>query len=286
MHPHPARVCFNRVIARTAGAVFFAFALIAPVLVQAEVLTITGSGNPEVVLKALAAAFSSRQTEHSVVVPPSVGSAGALRDVLAGTTVLSRMGRALRPDELAKGLTYIPLGRDPVAFAAGSDIKLSGLTQAQILDTFAGRVTNWRELGAKPAPIRVIGREQADASRQAINRAIKPFESMVYPESAKIVNLDPQMLDLLDRFPSSIGFLNRSALSAAKTKLNLLAIDGVAPSQANVGSGQYGMWVELGLIHRSGKLSPGATAFIDFIRSSEGLRVLRASGVLAAAATP
>ncbi len=246
-------------------------------------LVIPGSGNPEMVVQALADAFGRQQTQHRVVVPPSTGTAGALRDIEAGTAVLGRVGRLLKSDELARGLTYIPLGRDPVTFVAGAGVTVKGLTTAQAIDAYTGKITNWREVGGKPGPIRAIGRESTDASRQAINRSIKPFETIAFGNHVKVVHLDPQMIELLDRFPGSLGFLNRSALAACKTKVVYLALDGVESTPQNVGVGRYPLWVELGLIHKPGNLSPAARAFLEFVRSPAGIRILREHGVLAAA---
>jgi phosphate transport system substrate-binding protein len=253
-------------------------------LAQADMLVIPGSGNPEFVLKALADAFNSQQTQHRVSVPPSTGAAGALRDVEAGTTVLGRIGRPLKPDESARGLSYVPLGRDPVAFVAGANVQVKGLSTTQVLDAYTGKLSNWSEVGGKAGPIRAIGREMSDASRQAISRVIKTFETVTFGSGIKLVHLDPQMIEMLDRFPTSLGFLNRSALAACKTKVNLLALDGVEPSPQNVGVGRYPLWLEFGLIHKTGKLSPAAKSFIDFTRSSEGIRILRENGVLASSA--
>lgn len=251
----------------------------------AEEVIIPGSGNPEYVLQALADVFGRAQTQHRVVIPPSTGTAGALRDVEGGKAVLGRVGRPLKSDEMARGLSYIALGRDPVAFVGGAGVSLAGLTSGQVMDLYTGRVTNWKELGGKPGPVRAIGRESSDASRQAINRGIKPFESITFGDGVKLVNLDPQMVDLLDRYPTSLGFLNRSALAACKTKIVYLNLDGMEPSPPNVGAGRYKLAVELGLIHKTGPLSPGAAAFMAFVRSSAGLGILRQHGVLSAAGT-
>ncbi len=273
-----------RYLFRHAKAVVLLLASLASSMALAEDLVIPGSGNPEVVLKALAEVFNRQQTLHRVSIPPSTGAAGALRDVEAGNAVLGRIGRPLKAEESARGLSYVALGRDPVAFVAGAGVRVKGLTTAQVLDVFGGKVSNWSELGGKPAPIRAIGREISDASRQAISRSIKPFESIVFGAGVKLVHLDPQVIELLDRYPTSIGFLNRSGLAACSTKVNLLSLDGSEPSPQNVGVGRYPLWIEFGLIHKTGKLSPAAQSFIQFIRSSEGIRILRENGVLAASA--
>ena len=252
-------------------------------LAHAESLVIPGSGNPEHVLKVLADAFNRVQSEHRVSVPPSNGTAGAIRDVLADSASLGRVGRPLKPDELARGLVFVPIGRDPVSFVAGAGVTVRNLSTAQVLQAFSGQIDNWRELGGKPAPIRAIGREITDASRQAISRAIPAFEKLAFGDNAKLVHLDPQMIELLDRFPSSLGFLNRSALAACQTPVVMLSLDGVPSTPQNVGVGRYPLWLELGLVHKPGGLGPAARAFIAFVRSSEGVRLLREQGVLASA---
>lgn len=253
---------------------------------MAETLVISGSGNPEFVLGVLARAFNATQTEHQVIIPPSTGTAGGLSDVESGKTALGRIGRPLKSDELARGLVYVPLGRDPVTFVGGAAVTVKGLTQTQAVDIYSGKITNWQALGGKAMPIRPIGREATDTSRQSISRLIKPFESIVYGENVKVVHLDPQQIELLDRFPGALGFLNRSALAASKTKLVHLALDGVEPTPLNVGAGRYPLWVEFGLIHKSGSPRGAARAFIEFAQSPVGIGLLREQGVLAAAARP
>lgn len=248
----------------------------------AEELVVPGSGNNEYVLAQLAKAFNSQQTQHRVSVPPSTGTAGAVRDVEAGTASLGRVGRPLNPAERTKGLTYIALGRDPVLFVAGAAVTARSITPAQALDAFTGKVSDWRELGGKPGPIRAIGRETTDASRQAITRIIRPFEAITFADSVKVVHLDPQMIELLDRFPTSLGFLNQSALEACKTKVVRLALDGVDPTPENVENGRYPMWLEFGVIYKPDALTPAAKAFLEFVQSPAGSRIFREHGVLPA----
>lgn len=248
----------------------------------AEELIVPGSGNPEYVLTQLAKAFNQQQSQHTVTVPPSTGTAGALRDVEAGTARLGRVGRPLKEDERKKGIAYVALGRDPVMFVAGAGVTARSITPAQAVDVYSGKLTDWRELGGNPGPIRPIGREPTDASRQAITRSIKPFENIVYGENVKVVHLDPDLIALLDRFPTSLGVLNKSALGACTSKVVHLALDGVEPTAENLEKGLYPAWLELGLIYKPDALTPAGKAFLDFVRSPAGERILRERGVLPA----
>ncbi len=250
----------------------------------AEDLEIPGSGNPEYVLSQLAKAFNDRQGQHRVTVPVSTGTAGALRDVAADTASLGRVGRPLKDDERSKGFQYLAIGRDPVVFAAGAGVTAHGISQEQALAAYGGKITDWRELGGKSGPIRAIGREVTDASRQAVGRIIKPFANMAFASNVKVVSLDPHLIELLDRFPTSLGFINKSALAACKTKIVTLALDGVMPTPKNVEQGRYPLWLEFGLIYKSDRLTPAGKAFIEFIQSPAGTRILREHGVLPSAA--
>lgn len=249
---------------------------------KAEDLVIPGSGNPEYVLGQLAAAFNAQQTRHRVTVPPSSGTAGALRDVESGATALGRVGRALKDEERARGLVYLPLGRDPVTFVTGAAGTVRNITSAQAEGVFRGTVTDWSALGGKPGPIRAIGRETTDAARQAIGRHIKSFDSLVFGDEVKLVHLDPQAIELLDRYATSLGFLNRSGLAAAKTRLVMLALDGVEPTPQNLEAGKYPLWLEFGLVHKSGSLGGAAQAFVEFVRGPAGQQLLRTHGILPA----
>jgi len=260
--------------------------LLALSLVQtaaAEILTIPGSGNPEFVLGELAKAFNSQQQQHQVVIPPTTGTAGALRELAEGRASIGRVGRPLKEAERRTGLTYHPLGRDPIAFVGGSGVTVRAVTSAQVVDVYTGKLTNWRDLGGKPGAVRAIGREVTDASCQAIARDIKAFDDLQLGSNVKVVHLDSQMIDLLDRFPTSFGFLNRSALSAARTKLVLLALDSVEPSSGNMESGRYPLWTELGLVYKESALTEAGRSFLKFVDSPAGIYVLRAHGVLPSA---
>ena len=266
------------VIACAVAVSLSAFALMPSA--SAETLVIPGSGNPEYILTVLANAYNTQQSEHRVIVPPTIGTSGALREVTEGTASMGRVGRPLKGKELNLGLTYRPIGRDPVSFVGGAGVTVSGITTQQAIDIFTGNISNWRDLGGKHEAIRAIGREKTDASLQAIMREIKAFENLQYHDNVKLVHLDSQLIELLDRFPASFGFLNRSALSGAKTKLIALKLDSIDPSADNVDAGRYKLWTEIGLIYKESSLTPAGRSFLEFVASPYGAQLLRANGLL------
>lgn len=243
----------------------------------AEDLVISGSGNPEYVISQLASAFNARQSAHRVAVPPSTGMAGGIRDVLEGRTSLARAGRPLTEAELAQGLVYVVLGREAIVVAGGAGVTARGITLEQLFEVYSGKITNWNALGGKPAPIRAIGKESTDSVRRQV---AKYFKDLVLGDLVKVVHLDTHLIELLDRYPSSFTIMNRSALGACKTKVVYLALNGIEPSIENLANGSYPLVMEFGLLHKPNGLSPAAKAFLDFVRSPDGAKILRAHGVL------
>ena len=249
--------------------------------VRAEDLVIPGSGNPEHVLKQMAKVFNARQSQYRVLVPPSSGTAGALRDVGDGVSTLGRVGRPLKDEERARGFSFLPLGRDPIVLVGGAGVTVRNLTAQQVIDIYTGKLLNWSALGGKAAPIRAIGREPSDASRQALQKVIPAFRDIVFGSNVKVAHLDPHLLELLDHYPSSLGFINRSAIAACNTAVVPLAFEGVAPTPENLEKGSYPLSLEFGLVFKTSTgMSPAAKAFVEFSRSPEGLRVLAEHGVL------
>jgi phosphate transport system substrate-binding protein len=165
-----------------------------------------------------------------------------------------------------------------VVAVAGAAVTVRGISSEQLKGIFGGKITDWSELGGQRAPIRAIGKEPSDSIRRQLGAK---FPDLVYAESVKIVHLDPYLIELIDRYPSSFAIMNRSALEACKSKVVILALDGVLPSIDNLANGTYPLSTEYGLIHKAGRLSPAGKAFVDFIRSPNGEKILRAHGVLA-----
>jgi phosphate transport system substrate-binding protein len=59
-----------------------------------------------------------------------------------------------------------------------------------------------------------------------------------------------------------------------------LKVNGVAPTLENVASGTYPLVKTLTFVFKEDKLNPVARAFVDFVRSPEGERILTANGYL------
>ena len=246
---------------------------------QAPALSIPGSGDWEGVLKQLADAYMRAQPGQSVEIPQSTGSSGGIRSVLNNSAIMGRVARPLKPEQLRAGIKWHPVARDAVVFAVGERVELKTLGGHELAAVFAGRITDWRELGGKPAPIRVLVRESTDTVHQVIFTRLDPFRNLVLTEQAKMAAKTTEMIEMLGRYRTSIGWVTQSALMMTDSGAQALALDGVAPTAENLGSGKYPLSIDYALIYRQERLDRAARDFLAFVGSEPGRAIIQRAGL-------
>ena len=97
----------------------------------------------------------------------SVGSGAGVRQFLSRTVDFAASDVPMKPEEVAKlpqGVVQIPMTAGAIAVAynhKGCDLKLS---QAQLVDIFAGKISNYSQLGCAAMPIRVVFRSDGSGT--------------------------------------------------------------------------------------------------------------------------
>ena len=128
--------------ARTRFAVGLVAAALSGLPVRADELPIVGTGNGMEMLSALASVFTADHAETRVLVPPSIGSGGAIAAVGADRAVLGRIARPLSDAERGEALRDLPVVRIPSAVFVHPSAGVTALSAAQVADIYAGRVDN------------------------------------------------------------------------------------------------------------------------------------------------
>lgn len=240
-------------------------------------LEVPGTGACEAVLGKLAAAFNARHPGYAVAVPPSTGSGGGIRAVMEGEAALARVARPLEAGEAGAGLRYRAFARDAVVFAVGRDVTVESLTWEELAAIFSGRIKSWDEVGGPRAPIRLLLREEGDSSLREIRRQVREFREISFDKGAKVLYHDREMVEMLTKYRTAIGWLTLSSLEG--TGLRPLSLNGVAPTARNVASGRYWLTSEYAFVYREERLAGAVRAFVDFTLYGPGRRILEDSGL-------
>src|SRR5947209_11819917 len=137
---------------------------------ELEAVTLPGTSDSQDLLRALAQSYAAQYPGRQVTVPNSIGSDGGVRVVRKEASSIGRVSRLPNAAEVAKygEFKYLEFARVPVAFVVSADAGVSDLTEQQICDIFAGRVTRWKEVGGSDLPIAVQDRPDSGSNMQAI----------------------------------------------------------------------------------------------------------------------
>lgn len=131
-------------------------------------LTIEGSSSMQVITDTLLEQFQQTYPNARVTLVEQAAEV-ALQNLLAGTTDLAALGRALSDEQQAQGLTAVPVSREKIAVIVSEDNPFQGEIEAEdFVRIFRGEITNWLEVGGPDVPIRFVDRPETSDTRAAL----------------------------------------------------------------------------------------------------------------------
>lgn len=245
-------------------------------------LIIAGSGTAQPSIRPLAEAFSRMHPDIKIDIPPSLGSAGGIRAAAEGAIAVGLASRPLREAEKGWGLTVLPYARTIVVIAAHPTVADEGVTLEGLVQIYRGTKSRWKD----GREIIVLTREPGNSSLLVLEEEIPGFKE-AYAESQRaqrwaIMYTYEEMVRVLARTPYAIGLADMGAITSQRLPIKALSVNGVPPTPENVRNGKYPLVKTMAFVFSRDKLAAKAKAFMDFVRSREGGKILRANGYLPA----
>lgn len=192
----------------------------------------------------------------------SIKHAGGME--ASGKFLFGRTGRPLNAEEKALNKQEIFLALVPIGFVVGEKAGVHSMTLKQLLDIFAQRITNWKELGGADQKIVIAGREPTEAAWTILKEA--------YPEIAQVnfhqvLQRDHQVVNFMDSpagaYAIAFGFRGNFADS------KLLDVKGL-----QAGS-------NCGLVYDTRNADhPVVKAAVDYARSNDWRKLAQQKGFL------
>ncbi|MBL4739493.1 MAG: substrate-binding domain-containing protein [Sneathiella sp.] len=241
--------------------------------VDAEPLTIVGTGDGTHVLRALANNYITANPEQVIHVPDSVGSSGGIKLVGKRKNILGRVAREIKENEKKYGLKYMPYARIPVVFYVNNSVDVNHLTIRQILNIYRGDAQDWSEFGGSPGKIRVIRRERGDSSSELLNKKIASFENIRFTEFIKVATSEKRSVELVSLVPGAIGF--GPFPDSRGPEVKVLSLEGKYPSDEG-----YILELVLAMIFHDENNTGLVNKFINYITSDNGKAVIRSGKAL------
>jgi phosphate transport system substrate-binding protein len=228
-------------------------------------LRVAGSTSMTAALRELGEAYT-RQHPNVLVDVRGNGSAAGLAELAAGAADLAALSG---PDAPAPpGLRIAPIGRDAVAVIVQPQNPLTRTTMLEIRSLYRGETLDWRALGGPEGEPVIVSREDGSGTRAAFEAAVMggdrvTLNALVMPSSAALV-------DYVATHRLAVGYVS---MAAVDHRVRALAVEGAAPTSADVSSGAYHLIRPLALALPAGA-TPAAEAFVAFALSPTGQAII------------
>ena len=178
-------------------------------------------------------------------------------------------------------LVYVPFCYDAFVFMVNEMNPVNSLTVQQIRDIYTGQYRSWSALGGNPQELFAYQRPHGSGSQTAMEELVMQGLEIQDVESNYISDGMSAAVQQIGNYSNGPGAIGYSYLYYVNTLvessgIKVLSIDGVAPSDENLQSGEYPFTVNYYAVYRKG--DENTKAFVDWLVSDEGQKAVRQAG--------
>ncbi|WP_145811367.1 PstS family phosphate ABC transporter substrate-binding protein [Kribbella amoyensis] len=268
-------------------------------------LRIVGSTAVEPTIKELRSAYAAECTQADITIA-TTGSRSGVRsldetgkkDAASAESVIAMSDG---PAENAPDLRGRPIAVVVFAVVVNRSAEIDALTTHQLRAIYAGRLTNWKQLGGRDLPIRMISRVGPDSgSRRTFREKVLAGDQELGITSDDCrtkddpaarqhrceVGTTEELLSRVDDIEGAIGYAELGG-SRKYPGLTAAEIDGVVPQAARVADTTYRFWeVEYAYTYGAPEPDSLAAAFLEYAGSAQARAVLVRDGLVPCAELP
>lgn len=193
------------------------------------------------------------------------GSARGISDARNGIASIGMVSRTLKPEE--SDLHAHTIAWDGVGIILHANNQVTALSRQQLIDIYTGKITTWKIVGGRDAPITVVNKAEGRSTLELFLNYSKLKNSDIKPQV--IIGDNAQGIKTVAGNPNAISYVSIGAAEYEITRgtaIKLLPLDGIAATVANVRNGTFPLSRPLNLVTR--EVPRGLIRdFIEFARS-------------------
>lgn len=245
-----------------------------------ETVRVSGSTTVLPLAEVAAEAFNDVQSNYEALVTGG-GTGVGIKNIAEGNSDIGMASREVTADEKTQfGDRFEEnlVGYDGIVIAVSKKIYDAGITKLskdQVKKIYSGEIGNWKDLGGPDELILVIAREQGSGTRDTFNEDIMGNKAAETPGVNTVASSNAEIKTAITCSDKAIGYLGFSY--AQDGTVGKITLDGVEATPETIKDSSYELARKL-YFYTFGDAKPGAKAFIDFIKGSEGQKVAEENG--------
>ncbi len=225
----------------------------------------------------------------------TLGSNSAFRALQASEANIAMSSRSIKPEEVNQlaalgdlagpGSEHV-LALDAITIIVHPDNPLQMLSTQQIAAIFAGKITDWAEVGGTPGQINVYVRDKSSGTLDTFNSLVLANRGLVFGALTKRFESHEALVGAVAENPNSIGFVPlpyvRNVKPLTLNECGLL----YTPTSFVSKTEEYPLTRRLYLYNPPAFSSPLVREFIRFALSNEGQELIDRMGLVDLTAEP
>ena len=174
-----------------------------------------------------------------------------------------------------------PVGKDALVFIVNKDNPVKSLSQEDLFGIFTGKITNWQEVGGNNIPIKAFRRPETSGS-QTLLRVLLLGDAPMVEETMELVSSMEGIISQVVTYENTSNAIGYSVYYYASSMyeqpgLRFLEVDGVAPSNDTIRSGEYPLVHDFYCVTNE-RSSEEALAIRDWLVSRDGQAFVESCG--------
>nr|WP_312216797.1 phosphate ABC transporter substrate-binding protein [Clostridioides sp.] len=241
---------------------------------NSDSVTISGSTSVGAVMEPLVEEYKKSEGKETNLEVQQIGSSSGIKNTIDGTSEIGMTSRDLKDGEKQAKLEETQIAIDGIAVITNKVNKVKDLTMEQIKDIYTGKITNWKEVGGEDSPIVVVSREDGSGTREGFE-TIVGYDAEELTSNALISDGSGNIKTTVAGNKDSVGYIS---LGYVDKDVSSVSISGVEATIDNVKAKKYPILRPFLLVNKPDGLSEKGQAFIDYILSEDGQKIVEEHG--------
>lgn len=239
---------------------------------KSATITISGSTSIGPLMEKEAAAYKKENSNVNIEIQ-QIGSSAGIKNAISGVSEIGMASRELKDEEKAEVKETV-IAFDGIGLIVHPNNTATNLTMDQIKQIYTGKITNWKEVGGKDAPIVVVSRDESSGTRSAFQELVD-FTSEELEKSSTIADGNGSVKTTVATNENAIGYVS---FETVDTSVKALTVDKVEPTPENVLAKTYPLSRPFILVYKDAKITEEGKKFIDYILSDAGQTIVEEAG--------